>query len=341
MLKNIFAFFVFALLTILSIQPAFAGGGPVSLQAFALQPFDQTHAFIVQTDTYTADGDCSSFSNSIGLLDTVENDSVTPFTPPADGTYLQRHFSDGNGISTWLSPLCTTYTKVISGEKRQRTFTETVTIHGTQHQRGIQLSFGDDEYSKQIQSYGRYNNYDNLPIPDVYEQAYKGSDKREVKIQWNKIAWATKYAVFTNEVTGANTTPPPTLVTTTENTQVILTLPASANISISVMACKADDSCTTRKDNMYGSFHLNKMTNVVINNKPPSIKPSLQTPSLTPIAKTTVFPTVVSDKKIAELNEKVANLEGKLQVSEAKQSILEQKINDLITFIKRLFPLFQ
>ena len=42
-----------------------------------------------------------------------------------------------------------------------------------------------------------------------------------------------------------------------------------------------------------------------------------------------------------KLNSKIASLEAKLVESEKKQSFLEQRINDLVTFIKNLFPFFR
>lgn len=57
----------------------------------------------------------------------------------------------------------------------------------------------------------------------------------------------------------------------------------------------------------------------------------------TPVSSTTVD----QDNKEGELNQKIANLEAKLSQSEHKQSILEQRINDLINFIKNLFPFFK
>lgn len=43
---------------------------------------------------------------------------------------------------------------------------------------------------------------------------------------------------------------------------------------------------------------------------------------------------------VKKLNEKVENLEKKLEESNKKQSFLEQRINDLVNFIKSIFPAF-
>ena len=55
-----------------------------------------------------------------------------------------------------------------------------------------------------------------------------------------------------------------------------------------------------------------------------------------------VTPTKADDsKKVEELNKKVADLEGKLDESQKKQSFLEARINDLVNFIRSIFPTFK
>lgn len=54
-------------------------------------------------------------------------------------------------------------------------------------------------------------------------------------------------------------------------------------------------------------------------------------------------PSPVSDEnsKVEELNKKVENLQTQLDQSKKAQSVLEQRINDLVSFIKNLFPFFK
>lgn len=47
-----------------------------------------------------------------------------------------------------------------------------------------------------------------------------------------------------------------------------------------------------------------------------------------------------SDSNTDELNQKIENLQNQLDQSKKTQNILEQRINDLLNFIKRLFPFF-
>lgn len=56
----------------------------------------------------------------------------------------------------------------------------------------------------------------------------------------------------------------------------------------------------------------------------------------------TVSPTPNTDnQKVDELNKKVENLQNQLQESQKNQSALETRINDLVSFIKRIFPFFK
>lgn len=60
------------------------------------------------------------------------------------------------------------------------------------------------------------------------------------------------------------------------------------------------------------------------------------------IPDSTVSPTPnTDDQKVDELNKKVENLQNQLQESQKNQSALETRINDLVDFIKRIFPFFK
>lgn len=77
-------------------------------------------------------------------------------------------------------------------------------------------------------------------------------------------------------------------------------------------------------------------SNILFFPKVSAIKP---TPS--PTIKPTVSPTPNSDKKVDELNKKVENLQNQLEQSKKTQGVLEQRVNDLVNFIKKLFPFFK
>lgn len=77
------------------------------------------------------------------------------------------------------------------------------------------------------------------------------------------------------------------------------------------------------------------------------------TPTQMPSSASTNYPTIVpsqnptpiissvpiaDEQKTEELNKRINDLQDQLDQSKKKQTVLEQKINDLINFIKKLFP---
>ena len=56
---------------------------------------------------------------------------------------------------------------------------------------------------------------------------------------------------------------------------------------------------------------------------------------------TVKYPEKENNTKEEELNEKIASLQSQLEASRQKQTVLEQKIIQLMSFIKRIFPFFK
>lgn len=52
-------------------------------------------------------------------------------------------------------------------------------------------------------------------------------------------------------------------------------------------------------------------------------------------------PIIVEESNNKELEQKIANLEAQLSESKKEQNILAQRVNDLVNFIKKLFPFFK
>lgn len=342
MLRIFFALFT-ALLLILTVpSSAFAGGGPVSLFSFSLRPFDQTQTFILQADTY-ANESCNAIKPTFSFKDPVDGDSITPFAPPDDGTYITRHYFVTHYPTITWKEICTTYVQAKSGVAKQRTAVVTVSINGKIEVRETPVSFGDDYISKQLQNFGRVNDYDNTPQPDVISEKYLGGSKREVNLHWQKISWAAKYSIFAREANLKDgTTQSDILLTTTPDTQTTINLSSNLDFYISAVACKTDDPCTTNKQDGY-SFLLPKMqntTNTSNDSIPQEIK--ITPPVSIGVAQPSIIPQPTSaDQKIIEdLNQKVASLEAKVTESEKKQNALEATVNNLLSWIRSHFPFF-
>lgn len=340
MKKIFFSFFTTLLLIVVSSSTAFAGGGPVSLHAFPLRPFDQTKTFILQADTYASES-CDQIKPTFTFAESIDGDSITPFTPPDDGTYLIRHYNTGYPSFVWKE-ICTTYAQAKSGQSIQRVIKVSVVVNGKTQERTTPVAFGNDSISQQLQNFGRMNDYDNTPWIDVINEKYIGNDKREVNLQWQKISWAAKYFLLAYVVKNDGTISSPSELTTTENTKTTVTLPTSADYKIIIRACKADDPCSSAGS--YDGLLLSKMYNT---NQQPQATPTTAVNKTTPAPSTILeqptiaIPTSPEDKKIEELNKKVAELEGKLEKSQQKQNALEQTLNNLLSWIKSRFWFFK
>ncbi len=314
------------------VKPALAGGGPVALTAFPLKPFDQTKTFILHAEIFTEES-CSTLKPSFAFTDAKNGDSITPYVPPSDGTFITRHWFT---TFKWAE-ICDFYMQAKSGTLEQRTATVTITVNGETEKDDTQIAYGDDYYSKQLQSFGRINDADNTPQIDVISEKYLGGQKREIVVQWQKVSWAEKYAIFDqmlddngNVVSEYGPFPP------TSETKAILNISASSSFYLTVKACGADDPCTTLGSNPY-SIYLDKMRN--ISQSPTGT--TKQTPNVTQkVPEITPTASSQNDEKIEELNKKVAQLEGKLEDSQKKQSALEERFNNLLSWIKSHLPFF-
>lgn len=336
---------LFSLLLLSAVNAAFAGGGPVAVYAFALRPFDQTKTFIIQSDVYTSEP-CDQIKSSFAFKDKGEGDSITPFSPPDDNTYLKRHYYTGQPDFTWKE-ICTSYAQAKSGQIKQRTVIVTAVVNGNTEERDLAVSFGNDYLSKQLQSYGRINDYDNTPHLDVIRETFINSEKREVEIQWQKIAWATQYTVFGAKIDEVSGKPESYVyLASTSYPRLAIIIEPSASYYLNVIACKADDPCATWKENtMNGPLFLDKMRSFdkqQENEASFTIAQEVEiTPFITPIEE---IPYIIpkssldEEQKIEALNKKVAELENKLNESKKKQSFLEQRLSDILSLLKRLLP---
>lgn len=71
-------------------------------------------------------------------------------------------------------------------------------------------------------------------------------------------------------------------------------------------------------------------------------KPVVKNSTPTPVATPTITPSPAPDNsKVEELSQKVEDLQNQLEQSKKDQSFLEQRVNDLVDFIKKIFPFFK
>lgn len=330
--------FLVSLLAFLFLAtPVLAGGGPVALYAFPLRPFDQTKTYIVQSDIYT-DEPCANLKPTFTFKENIAGDSITPFTPPNDGTYLTRHYNSGYPDFNWKE-VCTTYVQAKSGSPIQRVVSVSVEVKGKLESRDTPLAFGNDAYSRQIQGFGRVNDHENTPHVDVLGDNYLDVSKRSVMLQWQKISWAEKYSVFAREVSQDGSGPGFSRLTTTQEEKATVTLSPSKTYYLSVLACRSNEVCDHLGESPY-QMYLDIMRSRT------SSSPIPVTPNITPVVSVTepivsLVPTnTVDEKKLDELNQKVKALENQLEQSNKKQLETESRLNMLINWLKSIFPFF-
>lgn len=300
-----------------------AGGGPVSFEAFTLKPFSETQKFIVAANIQYP-GSCVDTDINLSFQDSVAGDEITPFTPPNDSTYVTRHYYTGQ---VWKE-ICTKYVQVRSGEKRQRQVIAKAVVAGKDYTLDYTLAFGDDQYSKEIRDFDRYNNQSQI---DVTHEKYLGGPKREVGLQWNKVEGADKYSVFIRFGEGTTPYDLAPLTTTTDN-KAIVNLNAFEEFYISVNACVPGDPCTKSQQSPWEVL-LSKMRNT--GNEDAQVISEQPNGALIPTPPSELNP---NQDRINQLNQRVADLENKLQASEKKQNILEQKFNELLSFLRSFLP---
>lgn len=126
---------------------------------------------------------------------------------------------------------------------------------------------------------------------------------------------------------------------TTEDTKATINLASGLEFYLSVTACKSGEPCTTMKDNSYEVL-LTKMRGTGSSN---STSPEAQPILVQPVPAgegepQQTFP--VEESSVEELNKKVSELEQKLEESQTRQNFLEERINQLMSFIKSIFPFF-
>lgn len=311
----------------LSVTPAFAGGGPLGIDDVSpLKPFETTKTFIVGVSIYQPN--CDSIDVKGSLQETTDGDSVMSFTPPSDGTYYEPHYFTGAPQNTWTK-ICKRYFKVTSTLPKQRTFIAQAIIDGETAKITYPVAFGDDQYSKELQNFERYNG---TPQIDVISEKSLGGPKREVKVQWNPVAGVKKYAIYARELISneqqTEVSPFGEPLMTTSETKATLNLASALDFNLSAIAC--ENNICTPPTNPYEVL-LSRMQSPGFGNSEEISQPL---PLLTPTSNP-------NEDKMEKLNKKIAALEEKLKDSNKKQNVLEEKLNQLLSFIRSLFPNFQ
>lgn len=171
-------------------------------------------------------------------------------------------------------------------------------------------------------------------IVKVDSQVYNGGSKRTVYLSWSSVDRAIVYKIYTRLSNVLNVWLGDPLEEAT-STSTRIAIDAFQSYYVKVAACSDLDqqSCTYSPELFIPAMKDDKE--------------AITTPKAGESGSTD-YPgfkeSVVSDSSntgVDELNQKVQNLEKALAESKKSQSLLEQRLNDIVSWIKSLFPFFK
>jgi hypothetical protein len=158
----------------------------------------------------------------------------------------------------------------------------------------------------------------NLRITQI--ETTKDPGVRNVHLMWDPVEGATSYNIYSSTKAKA-----PSITANVDTNLYEIKIPTDLYTDVRVTAKNGElESKNSKVISLYVNSDGSK-------NPPPQLNPS---PS--------VISTPQADNgKVEELNKKVQNLQYQLDQSVKKQNILEQRITELVNWIKSVFPFFK
>lgn len=269
------------------------------------------------------------------------------FSNPQDGDYI----TTGSGTSTFTMPEdpgdsgCNTYAKMGSMVKGVRQVTVDARNGDTRYTgSAINVDF-DGEYHADNETNGymyrssivdpyasnpywkQYITPTSYPVPSgtlsvwvLYQQA--SIPNRQVTLKWSALNGGPIFYIVYGKKANANNWDK--LLADEGGPSATVDIPSNQDYLIRVQGC------------------IRKVGNCVDSNE--LLLPKVEKQDgkiIIPPDQTVTHTPSGNNQQVEELNQKVANLEGQLQESQKKQSVLEQRVSDLVSFIKQLFPFFK
>ncbi len=302
----------FLLVSLIFVSPVFAGGGLISFESSPalVRPGEQ---YVVRPKVYSDNN--GNLCKSCPIIIKFENTQTGDVINQSDSK------TDENG---------TMYAKVISQQSGERIIYAEVTMPGgTSYQSSRYVLY----YEAKAEPIGSI-------VVRVDGQRILGGDVRQVSLSWNSIPEAY-YLVFVRPVNNSYGA----ALAQTNNLNATVTINTSPNYYVKVSACNSYGRCIESSEVLVPELKAATTPVPVVSSNTYNTK---VTTSETTKAKSFTSPIQVvaptassSDKKVEELNTKIDNLQGQLEESKMKQNALESKINELVSWIKSLFPFFK
>lgn len=296
-------------LSLIFVSTSFAGGGLVS--------FDVSPSLVAPGEQYIVRP--SVYSDQYGGTPCRQCTINIKFENPQSGDTINQSTSktDDNG---------TMYAKVISQQSGERIIYAEVSM--------------PDGSLYQSSRYVLY--YDSKAMPDgnisvkINSQKSLSGNVRQVSLSWNSIS-DVYYLVFArpiNESYGS-------ALVETKDLSAEIKINTTPNYYIKVSACNGLGRCIESNEVLVSELKQEAVPVTIKKPTPPAsyITPSPTSKQISPLKKTDSTLSA-DDKKIEELNQKVESLQNNLEESQSRQSVLEEKLNQILSWIKSIFPLF-
>jgi len=324
--------FLVGLFITIIIKPVQAGGGSLYLEVHPNGNFNESRQYIVRAHI-NPKINCSNLPITFKFEDQKDGDSITVGSLTQPYKIEKSEWSNVNG--QWMN-YCGAYAKVKSADNTGRNIiVEVDTLNDGKLTAKHFLNFGDGSPTDSGIGlpWGRDGNVPVSVIPTnsaseftfrVVEQKYLGGSKRGVVLEWDKKDGMVKYNVYA-KLAGEKSDWGAAITGTGDNSAWI-GLNAFLNYYLMVEGCRGAGDCLGSAP-MYLA-EMGSQEKAVLPDDKTSQDPIL---TIVPIGEEEI-------SKIDELNKKVEDLQNQVEESKKKQNFLEQRLNQLMKWIKSVFP---
>lgn len=306
------------LASLVFVSPVLAGGGPVEFTVDPDQALNPGEQYIVHALVY-ADGSYPTYCKNCFIKLALQN--------PQDGDYIAQN-SDATNDEGRI------YAKVISKVSGNRT----IYVSELRNADGTRITANSTVVLKYTGEFTPPPNPTPSPAPQplpegefyvkIGVQRYTDGPKRYVYLSWSQVQNAVKYNVYARlsdikEYGGA--------LVGTGSLSTEIGINAFLDYYAKVDACNSA-GCISSTEVFVPRMKKEEGGAIVV--------PSPSTVTTVPTAPS-IKPSISNNSNIDELNKKVENLQNQLEESKQRQGFLETRLNQLVSWIKSIFPFFK
>lgn len=341
---------LFFIAYLIFVSPVFAGGQMISLEAdsYGTANSDGTYSRIMRV--VTQEKPCEGIEITFKFVNPQEGDYVMTQSGNETFTFTkdrQPYYQDGEQVCGTTAKMGSKVAGVrdvtVVSKHGDYTYPDPPVIkvdfdgqyHADNSYNGYNYSSSQDHPSYRLTHSQTTSN----PVPvsntgsfyaKIGVQKYLGESKRSVYISWSKSLSAVKYNVYARLADDKNYGA--ALVGTGDLSSEI-NINAFLNYYVKIDACTSADSCVSSPELYIAA--IKKQGGVSTSQNSTTVQTQSDTQNTNTVIKTVI---VKDSSETARLQGKVDELEKKLDISQKKQSALEQTLSNLIKWIKSVFP---